>query len=159
MRRPPGISDDDRRLTNPLGDFGKNLRRVEQYEQITTVPHRPGDSSALAAFGAVHDGLHYCVFKVYVKSRRGRLRHQDGDDLLFRIHPEVRPEGAAPAEAARGERSPSLKRITYYADTQTITEQRKLGEFLVTPQRGRFGISRKYGLTNPLARHDSSTSA
>ncbi len=99
MRRPPGISDDDRRLTNPLGDFGKNLRRVEQYEQITTVPPRPGDSSALAAFGAVHDGLHYCVFKVYVKSRRGRLRHQDGDDLLFRIHPEVRPEGAADLSA------------------------------------------------------------
>ncbi len=68
-------------------------------------------------------------------------------------------ESAAPAEAARGERSPSLKRITYYADTQTITEQRKLGEFLVTPERGRFGISRKYGLTNPLARHNSSTSA
>src|SRR5262249_14788991 len=78
-------------------------------------------SVTLAALGMCLDGLHHCVFKVRVNSRRRRLRHQNGDDLFLGIHPEVRPECAAPAKAAGGERGCSLNRIVYDADAQTVT--------------------------------------
>src|SRR5262245_53304600 len=72
-------------------------------------------------FDGFHDCLHDCIFKVHVESWCGCLRHQNSDDLFFRIHPKVRPVGAAPAETACGERSPTLKRIAHNADTQSIT--------------------------------------
>src|SRR5262245_25006630 len=80
---------------------------------------RPGE--VLPRFAvAFHNRLHDGAFKIHVESRRGRLRHQYGDDLLLGIHPEVRPVRSAPPKTACRERRPALYGVVHHAHTQAI---------------------------------------
>src|SRR5262249_25010966 len=52
---------------------------------------------------AADDRLHHDVLEVAGDALRRRLNHEDRDELLFGIDPEVRAVGAAPPEAAFGQ--------------------------------------------------------
>src|SRR5947199_2752116 len=49
---------------------------------------------------SVDDRLHHRGFEVAGDAGAGRLHHQDANELLLRVDPEVCPERAVPAEAA-----------------------------------------------------------
>src|SRR5215471_12024502 len=46
----------------------------------------------------LHDGLHYRGFEIPDHFLVGCLNHEQTDEFLFGIDPEMRPEGALPAE-------------------------------------------------------------
>src|SRR5437773_1480324 len=78
-------------------------------------------ASSSSGFSILHDRLHHGVLKIDIEAGRGRLRHQNGDNLLFRIDPKVRAVSAAPSEAAGRESRHSLYGIAHDADAESIT--------------------------------------
>src|SRR5215472_1705431 len=64
----------------------------------------------LSGLSGLNDRLHHGIFKdracFTTGSIIGDLRHHDGNDFFLWIDPEVRIVGAAPPEAAGGQRSP-----------------------------------------------------
>src|SRR4051794_35333126 len=48
----------------------------------------------------LNDRLHDCVFKIAHQLTVGLLHHQQADELLLAVNPEVRAERAVPSEAA-----------------------------------------------------------
>src|SRR5947208_3546664 len=68
----------------------------------------------------LHDRLHHGRLEVAVdRPSDVRLDHQDGDELLLRVDPEVGAERAVPAEAAVGPEGPGPDRVLDHLDRET----------------------------------------
>src|SRR5882672_8110205 len=91
------VNAESARLSNKLRSEGTGRVAVEQFERrfgdgLKTVPYRTPD--------LLDNRLHHRVLEIATELTDRFLDHQQSDELLLAIDPEVRAERAVPAEAA-----------------------------------------------------------
>src|SRR5204863_8506410 len=70
-------------------------------------------------FFLLHDRLHYGGFEIPDHLLIGSLHHEETDQLLFRIHPEMGTKGALPAERSIRKRYVSCYRVRDHTHAQS----------------------------------------
>src|ERR1700674_2308188 len=91
---------------------------------FSTIFSCDSETGLYAIGGALlHDRLHDGILKIAVELPVGvvRLDHEDADYFLLGVHPEVRAEGAIPAEASVGDSEAGRHRVVDHLHAQPET--------------------------------------